>query len=151
MSNKSLNSINSLDSKEEAEETEMKIKNVNSLMYGILQDLDSRFKGEGIDFFEAIDLSDFDFSSFNFKNPDSVIKIKESISKLAKMDEKMDSVCKEIVKVHSIEFLQILGFLRQMQKITDDSSNNINHIATLIKLSKDFYRDIADAKENMSK
>ncbi len=130
--------------------SEEDIRKINFLLSNLLSEIDDKYKGKKLDFLKVI-LFDLDLADFDFKNEENVHVIDNTLAELKTIDNKLDNVCKEIVDKHSIEFLQILGFLRQMHKLDDISVQSLYNTQDLLMNTHDFLADVVLYQEKLSK
>ena len=94
------------------------IDNIKEKISSCLEEIDPRFYDPNFNLIsEIVNV----FGDINFE------KVKDDIERLKEINQKLDNVIKLIVDKHSDEFFKILGYVRDMKKMLENSKVKYNY------------------------
>ena len=94
------------------------IDNIKEKISSCLEEIDPRFYDPNFNLIsEIVNV----FGDINFE------KVKDDIERLKEINQKLDDVIKLIVDKHSDEFFKILGYVRDMKKMLENSKVKYNY------------------------
>ena len=94
------------------------IDNIKEKISSCLEEIDPRFYDPNFNLIsEIVNV----FGDINFE------KVKDDIERLKEINQKLDNVIKLIVDKHSDEFFKILGYVRDMKKMLENSKIKFNY------------------------
>jgi len=115
------------------------IKEIDKEIGKCLEDIDPRYYNPNFNLMtEIVNI----FGDVNFD------KVKIDIDNMNRIDEKLDKVIKLIVDKHSDEFFKILGFVRQMQKETENSKIKLTEARDILNYTKTIISHLSQGESN---